>query len=205
MRKRCRKRDIFGVVSAQKHGFKPNAFTADYNVERTALGRAFEVLYLSASGIHARTAVEKVCAICRYNRLAFGEGKNFALGLYDIFHRAEAFEVLGAYARYNGIVGRADFAQLCNVAYVARAHFRNKNIVVGKVIIVERKRKPHRRIVRAGRGQHAVLCAENLRKNLLCAGFAVAARYAHYLYRRGLQFAGCFFYKAFIVRHLVNF
>ena len=77
--------------------------------------------------------------------------KNFTLCLYYIFQRFKSFQVLRAYARYNGIVGRADIAQFGDVANVARAHFCYEHIKIFKIVAVYSKGNAYGRIVGAWR------------------------------------------------------
>ncbi len=56
--------------------------------------------------------------------------------------------MLSADTRYQRYIGGANLAQLGNVADVARAHFRDKYIVIFQIRVIYRKRDTHGRIMR---------------------------------------------------------
>ena len=59
-----------------------------------------------------------------------GACKDLALCRHDRLFRAESFQMLGADPREDAVIGLYQFAQLGDVARMARAHFRNEEVAV---------------------------------------------------------------------------
>ena len=107
-------------------------------------------------------------------------------------------------ACYKRVLGWAKLAQLGNISDVPCTHF-NKKVEISNVVVVNRHRKTHRRIVRVRRCKHLEFGCQNFAKNFFCGSFAVTARYADYPYVWVFKLSFCLSYKLFIVRNLVNF